>query len=135
MDDNCLTALTNALAEKFDLTTAKKLAGCIYVRAADEHQAYEMIGRLFCAEDLVQRQELFAEPWSTRWSSVLYRGDQERIAERFESGTPPVLKEGGIQCYQCGKKKTFFYQLQTRSGDEGMTTFYTCAHCFNRWKG
>jgi transcription elongation factor S-II len=27
-----------------------------------------------------------------------------------------------------------YYQLQTRSADEPMTTFVTCVNCDNRWK-
>ena len=135
MEPKYLPAFAEALSSKYDVATAEKLAVRIYNRASDAHQAYEMIGRLFCVEGSEQRQELFTEPWGVRWSSVLFRKDQERIAERFEPGKPPLLKEGGIECRRCHEKKVFFYQLQTRSGDEGMTTFYTCANCFNRWKG
>lgn len=42
-------------------------------------------------------------------------------------------------CYRCLKekresKKCTFYQLQTRSADEPMTTFVTCLTCGARWK-
>ena len=37
-------------------------------------------------------------------------------------------------CYKCKKKKCTYYQLQTRSADEPMTTFITCLNCGNRWK-
>ena len=30
--------------------------------------------------------------------------------------------------------KCTYYQLQTRSADEPMTTFVTCINCGNRWK-
>ena len=32
------------------------------------------------------------------------------------------------------KKKCTYYQLQTRSADEPMTTFITCLNCNNKWK-
>ena len=38
------------------------------------------------------------------------------------------------KCGKCGKKECSFYQLQTRSADEPMTTFVTCLNCGNRWK-
>ena len=39
-----------------------------------------------------------------------------------------------IKCGRCKKKECSFYQLQTRSADEPMTTFVTCLNCGNRWK-
>lgn len=39
-----------------------------------------------------------------------------------------------FRCGKCGQRKTTFYQLQTRSADEPMTTFVTCVNCGNRWK-
>ena len=37
-------------------------------------------------------------------------------------------------CKKCGKRKCTFYQLQTRSADEPMTTFVDCQVCGNSWK-
>lgn len=37
-------------------------------------------------------------------------------------------------CRKCKSKKCSYYQLQTRSADEPMTTFVTCISCGNRWK-
>ncbi len=37
-------------------------------------------------------------------------------------------------CRKCKSKKCSYYQLQTRSADEPMTTFVTCIDCGNRWK-
>ena len=39
-----------------------------------------------------------------------------------------------FKCYKCKKRKCTYYQLQTRSADEPMTTFVTCLNCGNRWK-
>jgi len=39
-----------------------------------------------------------------------------------------------FKCGKCGKRETTYYQMQTRSADEPMTTFHTCTHCGNRWK-
>lgn len=39
-----------------------------------------------------------------------------------------------FKCYKCKKRKCTYYQLQTRSADEPMTTFVTCLVCGNRWK-
>lgn len=37
-------------------------------------------------------------------------------------------------CPKCGHPKAFFFQMQTRSADEPMTTFYRCAGCAHQWK-
>lgn len=40
-----------------------------------------------------------------------------------------------IECPKCSHLKAFFMQIQTRSADEPMTTFYKCAKrdCGNVW--
>lgn len=38
------------------------------------------------------------------------------------------------KCSRCHKRECSFYQLQTRSADEPMTTFVTCLNCGKRWK-
>lgn len=48
-----------------------------------------------------------------------------------------INKEMATDIYKCGrckKRECSFYQLQTRSADEPMTTFVTCLNCGNRWK-
>jgi transcription elongation factor S-II len=42
--------------------------------------------------------------------------------------------EGFFTCNRCKKKNTTYYQLQTRSADEPMTTFVTCVNCNIHWK-
>ena len=37
-------------------------------------------------------------------------------------------------CPKCGNKEAFFWQVQTRSGDEGMTTFFRCTKCRFTWR-
>ena len=39
-----------------------------------------------------------------------------------------------FKCFKCFKRNCTYYQLQTRSADEPMTTFVTCLDCGNRWK-
>lgn len=35
---------------------------------------------------------------------------------------------------QCGGERAYFFQLQIRSADEPMTTFYKCVNCGNKWR-
>ena len=41
---------------------------------------------------------------------------------------------GMFTCGRCKSDQTTYYQLQTRSADEPMTTFVSCLECGNRWK-
>jgi len=41
---------------------------------------------------------------------------------------------GTFKCGKCKSMKTTYYQMQTRSADEPMTTYVTCENCGNRWK-
>jgi len=38
-------------------------------------------------------------------------------------------------CPYCDNMEAFFVQMQIRSADEPMTTFYRCTLCANRWSG
>lgn len=44
------------------------------------------------------------------------------------------MSDGLFTCGKCKSKKTTYYQKQTRSADEPMTSFVTCYNCNNRWK-
>lgn len=37
-------------------------------------------------------------------------------------------------CPKCGGHEAFFFQMQTRSADEPMSTFYRCVACQHQWK-
>jgi DNA-directed RNA polymerase subunit M/transcription elongation factor TFIIS len=39
-----------------------------------------------------------------------------------------------LTCSRCRKNEIWYYETQTRSADEPMTTFYRCKHCGHRWK-
>lgn len=39
-----------------------------------------------------------------------------------------------FECGRCKQRKCRYYQKQTRSADEPMTTFVTCTNCNHKWK-
>jgi DNA-directed RNA polymerase subunit M/transcription elongation factor TFIIS len=58
----------------------------------------------------------------------------------FDKHTNILLQLGKMEattdqfvCGKCKSRKCSYYQLQTRSADEPMTTFVTCTNCNNRW--
>lgn len=53
----------------------------------------------------------------------------------FDAQVPKIEAETDMfKCGKCKETKTTYYQLQTRSADEPMTTFVRCVVCNNRWK-
>jgi DNA-directed RNA polymerase subunit M/transcription elongation factor TFIIS len=39
-----------------------------------------------------------------------------------------------FKCKRCKSRKCYYYELQTRSGDEPMTVFVTCTSCMYKWR-
>lgn len=63
---------------------------------------------------------------------------QDKYLKNLIDDMPEQIKledraDGMFRCSKCKTYKTTYYQLQTRSADEPMTTFVQC-HCGNRWK-
>lgn len=69
---------------------------------------------------------------------------EERLAENrsleqqnmltAQSAAEQSAETDAFQCGRCKQRKCRYYQKQTRSADEPMTTFVTCTVCNNRWK-
>lgn len=51
-----------------------------------------------------------------------------------ERAAAPKASTNEFTCGRCKKKETTYYQMQTRSADEPMTTYVTCVNCGNNWK-
>lgn len=67
-------------------------------------------------------------PWAQAVKIV-----KEKDAKRVGHNLPDDYK-GAFQCSKCKSWRTTYYQMQTRSADEPMTTFATCHSCDKRWK-
>ena len=65
------------------------------------------------------------------WKAIKDKQDKTN-ALMFE--TRQEVATDDFTCPKCHQKKCTYYQLQTRSADEPMTTFVTCIHCGKRWK-
>ena len=64
-------------------------------------------------------------------ANEIYRIYKEQTVE--EIIPPEPTNDGAHYCGKCKTHRTTYYQMQTRSADEPMTTFVQCA-CGNRWK-
>jgi len=64
--------------------------------------------------------------------------EEERIrAENLfkaRGAAPQEAETDQFKCGKCKQRKVRYYQMQTRSADEPMTTFCTCVNCGNKWK-
>tara|TARA_B100001287_G_scaffold273711_1_gene277653 strand:+ start:581 stop:1186 length:606 start_codon:yes stop_codon:yes gene_type:complete len=76
---------------------------------------------------LMSQKDLFPEKWEKK-----IREQKLRLENKY---FPKVeASTDNFTCGKCKSKACTYYQLQTRSADEPMTTFVTCTNCGNRWK-
>ena len=59
---------------------------------------------------------------------------QEANLFAARGAAPQEAETDQFKCGKCKKRKCRYYQMQTRSADEPMTTFVTCVNCGNKWK-
>lgn len=81
------------------------------------------------AQDLpfMTHQEMCPKKWALLIESKRIR-DKNKYEVKLEASTD------NFQCHKCKSRECTYYQLQTRSADEPMTTFVTCIKCGSRWK-
>jgi transcription elongation factor S-II len=72
-------------------------------------------------------QEMNHDKWS-----VLIESKSKRDKNKFETNLAAATDT--FTCRKCKANQCTYYQMQTRSADEPMTTFVTCIPCGNRWK-
>jgi transcription elongation factor S-II len=72
-------------------------------------------------------EELYPEMWEDLIIKNKKKMDLLSLDNRQQGSTM-------FKCGRCKKNNCTYFQLQTRSADEPMTTFVTCLECNNRWK-
>ena len=72
-------------------------------------------------------QDMQPDKWNALIQEKKIR-DENKYEPKIEASTD------NFTCGKCKSKACTYYQLQTRSADEPMTTFVTCTCCGNRWK-
>ncbi|KAJ6407656.1 hypothetical protein OIU84_011028 [Salix udensis] len=59
---------------------------------------------------------------------------KEKVLFDCERGGQAEATTDQFKCGRCRQRKCTYYQMQTRSADEPMTTYVTCVNCNNHWK-
>jgi transcription elongation factor S-II len=72
-------------------------------------------------------QEMRPDKWD-----VLIQNKMKRDKNKYEVNLEAATDT--FKCRKCHSNKCTYYQMQTRSADEPMTTFVSCIECGNRWK-
>jgi DNA-directed RNA polymerase subunit M/transcription elongation factor TFIIS len=80
-----------------------------------------------CKVAFMTHQELNYEKWKLLLEEKA-KTDKNKYETQVQSATDTFT------CRKCKKNRCTYYQLQTRSSDEAITTFVTCLECDNRWK-
>ena len=97
-------------------------------RATSLFQVRKLMATL-TPEEFANTTEMDRHP--ERWSTLLKEAAERDRARHNRKTTANIL----MYCSGCKKKTPCdYYQVQTRSADEPMTTFVTCLECDKRWK-
>lgn len=89
----------------------------------------KLINKEFKAHELafMSHQEMRPDLWNDLIEEKRIK-DENKFTPKIEASTDD------FKCGKCKSTKCTYYQLQTRSADEPMTTFVTCLDCGNRFK-
>lgn len=75
----------------------------------------------------MSHQELKPE----HWHNLI---EKKKLKEKDLYEPTILASTDDFTCRKCKSKECTYYQLQTRSADEPMTTYVTCISCGKRWK-
>ena len=88
-----------------------------------------VLAKLIKAHEIafMNHQQMNPKKWQKMLDDKKIR-DENKYAPKIEASTD------NYTCRKCKSKKCSYYQMQTRSADEPMTTFVSCISCGSRWK-
>lgn len=113
----------------FTMIYVNKMRAVLVNLAKNESLRERLLSKALKAHEVVfmSHQDIQPEKWNALIEAKRIR-DMSKYAPKLEANTD------NFTCGKCKSKRCSYYQLQTRSADEPMTTFVTCIECGNRWK-
>ena len=72
-------------------------------------------------------------PFALAMRRVLHGVPVEEAVKVWEKAKTTVA-EGVVSCKKCKSKRVWEKSVQTRSADEGATSFFTCSECKYQWR-
>ena len=109
------------------------------IKEVYRREAFEKVGDLLAQPNRAGRDKVLIDIKGCviGYDSIAYHEFREKLREENALMAKGVeVKEGAFPCRnpKCKSNRCYFYQLQTRSGDEGMSTFVVCIKCKTRRK-
>jgi DNA-directed RNA polymerase subunit M/transcription elongation factor TFIIS len=90
---------------------------------------YKDLATTMTPQEFVETNAVDQNP--RRWREIMEQTIEKEKAMYNREKTASIY----LHCSSCKRKtKCDYYQLQTRSADEPMTTFVTCLECHKKWK-
>lgn len=102
---------------------------CVYINIKNEELYNKIVNKKILAHEVafMTHQEMLPQKWD-KLLEIKRERDENKYTPKIEASTD------NFTCRKCRSKRCTYYQLQTRSADEPMTTFVTCLDCNTRWK-
>ena len=101
----------------------------IFVNLRNDRLTQMVINGEIKAHELafMSHHEMLPEKWDELIKAKSIR-DKSKFEQNIEAMTDTFT------CSKCRSKQCTYYQMQTRSADEPVTTFVSCILCGTRWK-
>ena len=123
--------------EKLIFEMCKRIAAeeGMTIKHVYERCSYEKVGQLLVADGSVSAIVKDIEQNIIGWDSSVYDRFHELQGQEVSDLIKGItLQKGEFPCRTCGTKECYWWQEQTRSGDEGFTIFVWCSKCKKRYK-
>lgn len=101
----------------------------VYINIKDKELKEKILSKEVKAQDIASLTHIELKP--EQWK-YLIESKRKRDESKFTGNITATTDN--FTCRKCKSQKCSYYQLQTRSADEPMTTYVDCLNCGNRWK-
>lgn len=121
--------VADAQAWFIDQTWDNSVFRNMYRNRAIDLYRYRHLMTTMSTDDFVNSTPIIQNP--ERWTEIVLSTSEKEKATHSKKQTASIF----MDCRRCRKKtRCDYYQMQTRSADEPMTTFVTCLECDLRWR-